>query len=209
MHARVGRRRGSPHRAERRVARKLIARGGYDLVISDNRFNFYHPDLPCIFLSHQLKFAFPDAVRFMIPLGGFFNGHFHKNFLRVIVPDYADEHRNLTGLMSHGFPVRRSRPYYAGIICSVRKLDVPEDVDLFIPHQANDRITNMVGTRMGLPAEKVVSNIARYGNTTAATIPICICESRQDGRLKKDSLLLLAAFGSGFTWASLLMRWSA
>ena len=83
-----------------------------------------------------------------------------------------------------------------------------EDVDLFIPHQANDRITNMVGTRMGLPAEKVVSNIASYGNTTAATIPICICESRQDGRLKKDSLLLLAAFGSGFTWASLLMRWS-
>jgi 3-oxoacyl-[acyl-carrier-protein] synthase-3 len=83
-----------------------------------------------------------------------------------------------------------------------------EDVDLFIPHQANDRITNMVGTRMGLPAEKVVSNIARYGNTTAATIPICMCESRQEGRLEKGSLLLLAAFGSGFTWASLLMRWS-
>ncbi len=83
-----------------------------------------------------------------------------------------------------------------------------EDVDLFIPHQANDRITRMVGERMGLPDEKVFSNIARYGNTTAATIPICICESRQDGRLKKGSLLLLAAFGSGFTWASLLMRWS-
>jgi 3-oxoacyl-[acyl-carrier-protein] synthase-3 len=83
-----------------------------------------------------------------------------------------------------------------------------EDVDLFIPHQANERITRMVGERMGLPDEKVFSNIARYGNTTAATIPICICESRQDGRLKKGSLLLTAAFGSGFTWASLLMRWS-
>jgi 3-oxoacyl-[acyl-carrier-protein] synthase-3 len=83
-----------------------------------------------------------------------------------------------------------------------------EDVDLFIPHQANDRITYMVAARMGMPNEKVVSNIARYANTTAATIPICMCESRQDGRLKKGSLLMLAAFGSGFTWASLLMRWS-
>ena len=83
-----------------------------------------------------------------------------------------------------------------------------EDVDLFIPHQANDRITYMVATKMGVPDEKVVSNIARYGNTTAATIPICICESRQDDRLKKGSLLLAAAFGSGFTWGSFLMRWS-
>lgn len=83
-----------------------------------------------------------------------------------------------------------------------------EDVDLFIPHQANDRITYMVAARMGLPDEKVVSNIAIYGNTTAATIPICICESRQDGRLKKGSLLLAAAFGSGFTWGSFLMHWS-
>jgi len=83
-----------------------------------------------------------------------------------------------------------------------------EDVDLFIPHQANDRITYTVAARMGLPDEKVVSNIAIYGNTTAATIPICICESRQDGRLKKGSLLLAAAFGSGFTWGSFLMHWS-
>lgn len=83
-----------------------------------------------------------------------------------------------------------------------------EDVDLFIPHQANERITRMVAARMGLPDEKVVSNIDRYGNTTAATIPICICEGRQDGRLKKDSLLLAAAFGSGFTWGSFLIRWS-
>ena len=83
-----------------------------------------------------------------------------------------------------------------------------EDVDLFIPHQANDRINKMVATTIGLPDEKCVSNIAEYGNTTAATIPICIHESRQDGRLKKGSLLLAAAFGSGFTWGSFLMRWS-
>ena len=82
------------------------------------------------------------------------------------------------------------------------------EVDLFIPHQANDRITWAVAERMGLPKEKVVSNIAKYANTTAATIPICIHESRQDGRLKKGSLLLCAAFGSGFTWASALIRWT-
>jgi 3-oxoacyl-[acyl-carrier-protein] synthase III len=82
-----------------------------------------------------------------------------------------------------------------------------EDVDLFIPHQANERITRMVAAKLGLSNEKVVSNIARYGNTTAATIPICMCESRQDDRLKKGSLLLVAAFGSGFTWGAFLMRW--
>jgi len=81
-----------------------------------------------------------------------------------------------------------------------------EDVDLIIPHQAN--ITKMVAARMGVPDEKMVSNIAEYGNTTAATIPICICESRQNGRLKKGSLLIAVAFGSGFTWGSFLIRWS-
>ena len=83
-----------------------------------------------------------------------------------------------------------------------------EEVDLFIPHQANDRITYAVAQRMKLPNDKVVSNIARYGNTTAATIPICIHESRENGRLQKGMLLLCASFGAGFTWASSLMRWS-
>lgn len=81
-----------------------------------------------------------------------------------------------------------------------------EDVDLFIPHQANERISRMVAQKVGLPWEKVVSNIDRYGNTTAGTIPICIDESRQEGRLKKGDLLLCAAFGSGFTWGAFLLR---
>jgi 3-oxoacyl-[acyl-carrier-protein] synthase-3 len=82
------------------------------------------------------------------------------------------------------------------------------DVDLFIPHQANERISRMVAKKMEFPWEKVVSNIDRYGNTTAATIPICMCEAREDGRLKKGGLLLSAAFGSGFTWGAFLMRWT-
>jgi 3-oxoacyl-[acyl-carrier-protein] synthase III len=83
-----------------------------------------------------------------------------------------------------------------------------EDLDLFIPHQANGRITSMVARKMGLPDEKVVSNIHKYGNTTAATIPICIHEAREEGRLKKGDLLCAAAFGAGLSWGSFLMRWT-
>ena len=82
-----------------------------------------------------------------------------------------------------------------------------EDLDLLIPHQANLRITQMVQRRLGLPDEKVVSNIDRYGNTTAATIPIALAEAVSDDRLARGDLLCLVAFGSGFTWASALIRW--
>ena len=82
-----------------------------------------------------------------------------------------------------------------------------EDLDLLIPHQANLRITQMVQRRLGLPDEKVVSNIDRYGNTTAATIPIALAEAVRGDRLAPGDLLCLVAFGSGFTWASALIRW--
>lgn len=81
------------------------------------------------------------------------------------------------------------------------------DIDLLIPHQANLRITQMVQRRLGLPDEKVVSNIDRYGNTTAATIPIALAEAVREGRLHRGGLLCLVAFGSGFTWGSALVRW--
>ena len=81
------------------------------------------------------------------------------------------------------------------------------DVDLVIPHQANKRITEAVQQRLGLPPEKVYSNIHKYGNTTAASIPIAISEALAEGLIKDDALICLAAFGSGFTWASSLIRW--
>lgn len=81
------------------------------------------------------------------------------------------------------------------------------DVDLLIPHQANARITVQVQKEMGLPDEKVISNIDRYGNTTAASIPIALCEAWQDGKIKEGDLIAMAAFGSGFMWASALIRW--
>lgn len=82
-----------------------------------------------------------------------------------------------------------------------------DDIDLLIPHQANLRISNYIQEKLGLPDEKVFNNIMRYGNTTAATIPIAMSEAWADGKIKEGSLVCTAAFGSGFTWASALIRW--
>jgi 3-oxoacyl-[acyl-carrier-protein] synthase-3 len=81
------------------------------------------------------------------------------------------------------------------------------DLDLLIPHQANLRITNYIREQLGLPEEKVVSNIHKYGNTTAASIPIALSEAVSEGRLKPGNLICLTAFGSGFTWGANLLRW--
>lgn len=83
----------------------------------------------------------------------------------------------------------------------------PEDIDLLIPHQANIRISEYVRQQMGLAPEKVVNNIQRFGNTTAASIPIALAEAWEQGRIQPGDLVCMAAFGSGFTWASALIRW--
>lgn len=80
------------------------------------------------------------------------------------------------------------------------------DIDLLIPHQANLRISQYVQAKMGLAPEKVFNNIMKYGNTTAASIPIALSEAKVEGRLKKGDLVCLAAFGSGFTWGSALVQ---
>ena len=82
-----------------------------------------------------------------------------------------------------------------------------DDVDLFVNHQANQRINDKVAEALGVPAEKVVSTIADYSNTTAATIPIGLRAAVDDGRLTPGKLVCSAAFGSGFTWAASLYRW--
>ena len=82
-----------------------------------------------------------------------------------------------------------------------------DDVALVIPHQANQRITDAVGERMGFAPRKVFSNIAKYGNTTAASIPIALAEAVREGRLQRGDLLVTVAFGSGFTWGANLIRW--
>jgi 3-oxoacyl-[acyl-carrier-protein] synthase III len=80
-------------------------------------------------------------------------------------------------------------------------------LDLFIPHQANQRITDAVRERLGVCPERVFSNISRIGNTSSASIPLCLDECVRNGRIKKGDLILMAAFGAGVTWGAALMRW--
>lgn len=82
-----------------------------------------------------------------------------------------------------------------------------EDLDLYVPHQANVRILKAVMERLGLPLEKVMLNLEHYGNTSAASIPIALDEAVRAGRVQDGSLVMLGAFGAGLTWASALIRW--
>jgi 3-oxoacyl-[acyl-carrier-protein] synthase-3 len=82
-----------------------------------------------------------------------------------------------------------------------------EDLDLLVPHQANLRINQFVGAELKLDEARVVNNMQKYGNTTAASIPLALREALDDGRAKEGGLFCLAAFGAGFTWAAALVRW--
>jgi 3-oxoacyl-[acyl-carrier-protein] synthase III len=83
-----------------------------------------------------------------------------------------------------------------------------DDVDVFVPHQANQRIIDHAARRLGIPAERVLSNVARYGNTSAASIPICLDEAYRDGRIRAGDIVLMVGFGGGLSWGSCVMKWS-
>jgi 3-oxoacyl-[acyl-carrier-protein] synthase-3 len=83
----------------------------------------------------------------------------------------------------------------------------PSEVDLFVSHQANRRIINAAAERLGLPEEKVIINLEKYGNTTGATIPLALADAVASGRLKRGDLVLLASVGAGFTVGAVLLRW--
>jgi 3-oxoacyl-[acyl-carrier-protein] synthase III len=83
----------------------------------------------------------------------------------------------------------------------------PSDLTMLIPHQANLRIAQYVQQTLGLKDSQVYNNIQKYGNTTAASVPIALCEAWEDGKIKEGDLVCLAAFGSGFTWGSALLKW--
>jgi 3-oxoacyl-[acyl-carrier-protein] synthase-3 len=83
----------------------------------------------------------------------------------------------------------------------------PDDVDLVVPHQANLRIIEAVAKRAGVPMERVFVNVHRYGNMSAATVPVALVEALEEGRVRPNSLLLLPAFGAGLTWCAHLIRW--
>jgi 3-oxoacyl-[acyl-carrier-protein] synthase-3 len=83
-----------------------------------------------------------------------------------------------------------------------------ENINLLIPHQANQRIIDSVAEKLSLRKDQVVTNIEKYGNTTAGTIPIAMSEAYQEGRISKGDQILLSAFGTGFSWGSLLFKWA-
>lgn len=90
--------------------------------------------------------------------------------------------------------------------CWAESVDA-KDIDLFFFHQANKRINEYVANTLGIPPEKVLHNIERYGNTTAATIPILLAEAERDGKLRRGMKIAMVAFGSGFTWGSAIVDW--
>ncbi|WP_340075673.1 beta-ketoacyl-ACP synthase III [Leptobacterium sp. I13] len=83
----------------------------------------------------------------------------------------------------------------------------PADIDMLIPHQANLRISQFIQKKFGLSGDQVYNNIMKYGNTTAASIPIALTEAWEEGKIKEGDTVVLAAFGSGFTWGSVIMKW--
>jgi 3-oxoacyl-[acyl-carrier-protein] synthase-3 len=94
---------------------------------------------------------------------------------------------------------------------AVRALDrcgiTTDDIDLFVPHQANVRIIDAAAKRLGVPSDRVFVNVGKYGNTSAASIPIALCEARDTGRIASGSTVVIVGFGAGLTWGSCVMRW--
>jgi 3-oxoacyl-[acyl-carrier-protein] synthase-3 len=134
-----------------------------------------------------------------MPAGGSLNPPSHETI------DKRMHYVHQDGQAVYKFAVRKM------VETTTRVLDrngvTPEDLSLFVPHQANRRIIDSSAERLGLPQEKVVINIDRYGNTTAATIPLAMNTALEENRLKKGDLVLIASVGAGFTVGAALLRW--
>jgi len=112
---------------------KIVEDGGFDMIISDNRYGVHHPDVPSFFITHQPRFKFPTFLRPMEFIGEMFTWAHMRNYTRVLIPDAGDPVRNLAGSLAHY--LRLLKPpvaYYCGLLSSVQEMDVPEDLDYFI-----------------------------------------------------------------------------
>ena len=121
---------------------------------------------------------------------------------------YADRHERV--LKMDGQTVYRhavDRMTEATQTLLARAQVLPEEIDLFVAHQANGRIVEAVGTALGVPAERLALNIELVANTSSASIPLALAEAEREGRLKPGSLVVLAAFGAGFVWGAALLSW--
>ena len=153
------------------------------------------------FLAHSLHADGSGARHLWVPAPG-------SSYFPFRIPDEALESRGVYPQMNGRAVFKQACTHVPAVIMeSLNKTGYGlEDIDLLVPHQANMRINEMIGKQLGLPDTKVIHNIQRYGNTTAASVGIAFHEAREQGRIQEGSLVMLAAFGSGFTWASSLLR---
>jgi 3-oxoacyl-[acyl-carrier-protein] synthase-3 len=140
--------------------------------------------------------------------------------LAILRPGFSKGHSELITVQEteeHAYsPVMEGRQVFRAAVLHMVKIAEEickrngikaSDLDLVIPHQANLRINEAVRDKLSLSPEKIFNNIQKYGNTTAATLPICMTEAEEQGRLKKGDLVMTLVFGSGFTWGANLIRW--
>ena len=127
----------------------------------------------------------------------------------TIMAENDEEDTSYYPYMNGNFVFKHAVTRFSEVIVEALQANgfTPPDIDLLIPHQANLRISQFIQKKMGLGDDQVYNNIMRYGNTTAASIPIALSEAHEEGKIKKGNLVCMAAFGSGFTWASALIRW--
>lgn len=132
-----------------------------------------------------------------------------KRWVTDILEDNSPDDESYYPYMNGQFVFKNAVVRFSEVIMEGLKRNnlQPTDISLLIPHQANLRISQFVQKKFGLSDDQVYNNIMRYGNTTAASIPIAFTEAWEEGKIKEGDLVVLAAFGSGFTWGSVIIRW--
>ena len=132
-----------------------------------------------------------------------------KRWVTDIIEDSNPEDESYYPVMNGQFVFKNAVVRFSEVILeglAKNKLE-PNDIDMLVPHQANLRISQFIQKKFGLKDSQVFNNIMKYGNTTAASIPIALTEAWEQGKVKEGDLVVLAAFGSGFTWGSVIIRW--
>lgn len=170
-------------------------------------------------LSTHLHSDGADAEMLSMPNPGFHGGVHHPQWKPTV--DESDPYANLfvnQGLVdSEGmYPYMDGQAVFKRAVVKMPEVIYEalsengystKDISLLVPHQANLRISQFMQQHLKLREDQVFNNIQKYGNTTAASVPLALCEAWEEGRVKEGDLVCLAAFGSGFTWASALIKW--
>ena len=132
-----------------------------------------------------------------------------KRWVNDILEDNDPNDESYLPYMNGPFVFKNAVVRFSEVIIEGLKANKLEakDINMLVPHQANLRISQYIQNKFGLGDDQVFNNIMKYGNTTAASIPIALTEAWEQGKIKSGDLVVLAAFGSGFTWGSAIIRW--